>query len=260
MIVFFINSWTINWSIVDTKIVVAEESRQAPLTTRTNMVEDRTTCFRFGRFRRRYDTGITQVRQREVDEAIFFHQNGRLAIGRWSVKPSMSWNPTVFPRIAEYLSIFIFWYPHYFIVSYDLHFLWPSISTPSETCAPSPTIARLIFAPYPITAPLIITESSTTAPSRICAFVESTECLTVPSTKQPSTTSESSTWACSPKKFGAANHITWVNFPLTVTTIQGIFRRNKILTFVFPRDPIVPYVFPIAFKIQAARRFHLFYR
>ena len=37
------------------------------------------------------------------------------------------------------------------------------------------------------------TESSTTAPSRICALVESTECLTVPSTKHPSTTSESST-------------------------------------------------------------------
>ena len=70
MIVFFINSWTINWSIVDTKIVVAEESRQTPLTTWTNMVEDRTNVFVLEDSEDATDTSISQVRQREVDERI----------------------------------------------------------------------------------------------------------------------------------------------------------------------------------------------
>ena len=76
------------------------------------------------------------------------------------------------------------------------------MTTPSETTAPSPIMARLITAPCPIMAPLIMTESSTTAPLRTCASVDRIERFTVPSTKHPSTTKESSICACSPKKFG----------------------------------------------------------
>src|SRR3712207_2771716 len=52
----------------------------------------------------------------------YFPSKGRLANGLVSVSPFISAKPIELPRMAEYLSIFI-WYPHYFIIAYDLNVL-----------------------------------------------------------------------------------------------------------------------------------------
>ena len=80
--------------------------------------------------------------------------------------------------MAEYLSIFICCYPHFFHWTDNLYFLCSiNHDTFCDDCTFTPIIARFTTAPLPIMALLITTASSTTAPSRTWASVDKMECL-----------------------------------------------------------------------------------
>ncbi len=141
---------------------MAEQGDRPPLHDWTNMVKDRAG---YCPAKDTKDTGGYQHWQDLSGKSIKRYFPPTVTLDDDLVRVDISWKPTVFPKIAEYLSIFIFGTPTpsrcirsniYFLCTINLYTIRDDRT--------SPIMARLILAFSPITAPLMMTESSMAAP------------------------------------------------------------------------------------------------